>query len=77
MRVQVFALLKEYFAEQFEIPVTPENISALTAELNKLNPQAKEVLSICRFAVDDEFVERDHLLTENDTVFVIPPSSGG
>jgi molybdopterin synthase sulfur carrier subunit len=77
MKVQVFALLKEYFDSQFEIETPPANISALKDQLGNLNPQAREVLKISRFVVQDEFVDSDYLLTESDTVFVIPPSSGG
>ena len=77
MRVQVFALLKEYFEGQFDLPSPPSTISSLREQLVQKNPQAKDVLSISRFAVNDEFVNDDFLLTENETVFVIPPSSGG
>lgn len=77
MRVQVFALLKEYFEGQFDISTTPTTISSLREQLVERNPEARAVLSISRFAVNDEFVDDNFLLTENETVFIIPPSSGG
>lgn len=70
-------MLKEYFDGQFEVKASPRDISALKHQLGLLNPEAKDVLTISRFAIDDAFVGNDYLLTENDTVFIIPPSSGG
>ena len=77
MKVQVFAMLKEYFDGQFEIDAAPDTISALKDRLVTINPGAEGILSVSRFAVHDEFVESEYLLTESDTVFIIPPSSGG
>ena len=77
MKIQVFALLKEYFHGEFELASAPNTISALKEQLTGLKPEAKDVLELSRFAVNDEFVDTTNSLTEDDNVFVIPPSSGG
>ena len=77
MRVQVYASLKDYYEKDFEITDPIVDISALKNQLKQMAPQAEQLLNRCRFAVSDEFVSGDHKLNAHDTVFVIPPSSGG
>lgn len=77
MKIQVFAILKDYFDSEFALDTLPENISELKEVLCKLNPEAEAVLDISRFAVQDEFIESDYRLQANDTIIIIPPSSGG
>ena len=77
MQVEVFAVLKEYFDKQFAITEKIENIELLKKHLSNQNPQAKEILRTCRFAVDDEFVSDNYQLKEHDSISIIPPSSGG
>jgi molybdopterin synthase sulfur carrier subunit len=77
MTIQVFAVLKDYFDKEFEIADSVKNISALKQQLAMQNPQAANVLELCRFAVHDEFVDPDYPINTNDTICIIPPSSGG
>jgi sulfur-carrier protein len=77
MNIQAFAILKEFFNKEFELVATPSSIEALKVELCKINPSAKSVLNICRFAVNNEFIDDQFKLNEHDTVCIIPPSSGG
>lgn len=77
MTIQVFAVLKDYFDKEFEIAGDLKNIAALKQKLAVQNPQAANVLDLCRFAVHDEFVDPDYPITTNDTICIIPPSSGG
>lgn len=77
MKIEVFAILKEYFDKEFEIKDQLNTIEELRAYLALLNPASSNVLKICRFAVHDEFVADHYQLTRNDNVVVIPPSSGG
>lgn len=77
MKIQTFAVLKDYFDKEFELAGGMSDITALKSHLTKLNPAASDVLDICRFAVHDEFVDADYKLKENDTICIIPPSSGG
>lgn len=77
MQVQVYAILKDYFETEFAIPGTVGDIGELQARLVQENPAAAEILSVCRFAVHDRFINNDYKLQENDTVVILPPGSGG
>jgi molybdopterin synthase sulfur carrier subunit len=77
MKIQVFAVLKEYFDKEFEVADGIADVAALQTNLTQLNTQAAGILKLCRFAVNDEFVDQDYILTNNDTICVFPPSSGG
>lgn len=77
MKVQVYASLKDYYGKDFELSDPVADISALKLHLQQIAPQAEQLLNRCRFAVSDEFVSGDFKLNPNDTIFVIPPSSGG
>ncbi|MFO7448088.1 MAG: MoaD/ThiS family protein [Ignavibacteriaceae bacterium] len=78
IRINTFAVLKEYFEHSFEIEVNDLNtINDLKEELVKIKPQAQGLLNICRFAVNNTFVNNKAVIYENDNIFVIPPSSGG
>jgi len=77
MKIEVFAILKEYFDKEFEIKDQLKTVEELRAHLEFLNPASSDVLKICRFAVHDEFVADHYPLTGSDNVVVIPPSSGG
>lgn len=77
MKVQVFAVLKDYFEKDFELHNPIKDIFGLKEQLIKLNPAASSLLNICRFAVLDDFIDNDFQLQENDTIYIIPPGSGG
>lgn len=77
MKVQVFATLKDHFETEFDVDDGLTNVSSLQAYLESLRPAAASLLDRCRYAVQDEFVNKDYQLKENDTIFIIPPSSGG
>lgn len=77
MRVQVFAVLKDYFKKEFDLTGNIENPPALVARLSKDNPAATGLLNICRFAVNNEFIDNNFQLKEDDTICIIPPASGG
>jgi sulfur-carrier protein len=77
MKIEVYALLKEYFEKQFVVKEQIADIETLRAHLSVQQPGAIDILKACRFAVDDEFVEDTYQLKENDCISIIPPSSGG
>lgn len=77
MKIQVFALLKDYFKTEFELTENLPTIDLLKAHLSTMEPAVKHLLDKCRFAVNDEFVTNDYALTSHETVCIIPPSSGG
>lgn len=77
MKIEVFAVLKDYFEPEFEIEANAGNINDLRQQLLALQPGAQNILSISRFAVNDEFIDNNFQLKESDTICIIPPSSGG
>lgn len=77
MTIEVFAVLKEYFDKEFQLQTSAKNIAELKQQLALQNPEAINVLELCRFAVHDEFVDQNFTINPNDTISIIPPSSGG
>ena len=77
MRVQVFAALKDFFDKEFEADESIKTLAELRRSLILSNPAAENILNNCRFAVDEEFVDMNYKLKTNDTIAIIPPSSGG
>jgi molybdopterin synthase sulfur carrier subunit len=77
MKIQVFAVLKDYFEKEFELSDNVNSIAALQQHLTQLNTEATGILKLCRFAVHNEFVDQNYILTNNDTICIFPPSSGG
>jgi len=77
MKIEVYAILKDYFDKQFVVKEQIEDVNTLKEYLSKQKPDAKDILRSCRFAVDDEFVSDTYQLKENDSISIIPPSSGG
>ncbi|HEY4151265.1 MAG TPA: MoaD/ThiS family protein [Chitinophagaceae bacterium] len=77
MKVQVYAALKDYFEQEFEIAEPVHSIEELRLLLLQRNPAAEAIMPVCRFAVNDEFVDHRFQLHANDILHIIPPSSGG
>ena len=73
----MYAGLKDYFASEFEITETVGNTDELRAVLVRMNENADKLLSSCRFAVEEGFIDNEFRLKEHDTVVIIPPGSGG
>jgi molybdopterin synthase sulfur carrier subunit len=77
MIIQVYASLKDFYKKQFEVSEHVGTVTALREKLLTLNPNAADILSVCRFAVNDNFVDNDYTLQTHDTISIIPPGSGG
>ena len=77
MRIQVFAVLKNFYKKEFELKAKVHTISDVRRHLGLVNPNAATVLKLCRFAIEDEFVSDQYQLTGKEHIVVIPPSSGG
>lgn len=77
MKIHVYAGLKDYFQPEFEVRELVRNTDELKALLLTLNDKAGEILSSCRFAVEEGFIDNEFKLNEYDTIVIIPPSSGG
>ncbi len=78
MKILVFAVLKEYFPSTLQInDDLIKNCTQLKKHLISLNNDAEPVLNSCRFAVNNKFITEEFILESNDTIAIIPPSSGG
>ena len=77
MKIKTYAILKDYFEPELEVSKDMTNVSALKQELICINPSAKAILDLSRFAVENTFVGLDFMLKGKDEVLIIPPSSGG
>ncbi|HEY4107769.1 MoaD/ThiS family protein [Puia sp.] len=77
MKIHVYAGLKDYFQPEFEVSEPVTNTDELKAHLLTLNDKAGDILSSCRFAVEEGFIDNAFKLKEHDTIVIIPPASGG
>ena len=77
-KIVCFAGLKKFFGDETSVEMDPEESYAnLLEQLGELNPEAKEVLTSCRIAVNEEFVPLNETIKDQTTLYLIPPSSGG
>lgn len=78
IKIICFAGLRKYFGNETTVHVEPEaSYSKIIDELKSINPDATEILSSCRMAVNEEFISLEEPLKTENTLFLIPPSSGG
>ena len=77
MKIEVYAVLKDYFDKEFSIDAPISTVAELKEMLIHQNADAINVLKLCRFAVNDEFVQDNYELKPDDNIHIIPPSSGG
>jgi molybdopterin synthase sulfur carrier subunit len=76
--IHVFAALKDYFDHEFSIETEKNTpVSFVLEKLTIINPAAKLVLSKSRIAINEKFVSSQHLIKNEERIFIIPPSSGG
>ena len=77
MKIVMYALMKDYFDPELDVMEPISNIDELKQFLLQRNDDVKNVLSICRFAVNNWFIDNTFQLQSNDVISIIPPSSGG
>lgn len=77
MKIQSYAVAKDFFGRHFELDEPVANVTELKSVLGRQNPAAQALLSRARFAVGDSFIDDNYLLKPDDHVSIIPPSSGG
>ena len=77
MKIHVYAGLKDYFEPEFEVEGEARNTDELKTLLVAINGKAEAMLSSCRFAVEEGFIDNAYKLNSHDTIVIIPPSSGG
>ena len=74
MKIHVFGGLKDYFLPEFDLSTVVSNIEELKAALLVINGNAGSILSGCRFAVADGFIDSAFKLKEHDIIVIIPPA---
>ena len=77
MKIYTYAILKDYFDKEFVVEEQFGTVQELNTFLKQRNPAAATILYACRYAVKDNFVTDDFVLNTQDTIHIIPPSSGG
>lgn len=78
IKIVCFAGLRKYFGAETTVHVEPgSSYSKIIDKLKEMKPEASEVLSSCRIAVNEEFVSLGEKIKSENTMFLIPPSSGG
>ncbi|HXQ21321.1 MAG TPA: molybdopterin converting factor subunit 1 [Candidatus Acidoferrales bacterium] len=79
IRLRFFASLRERLGRseaELSLPAGA-TVDALWSVLCAAYPQLAELRGAISFAVNHEYVDRDHRLSDNDEVALIPPVSGG
>ena len=83
MKLLYFAWLKQkpgIGEEDITLPEDVTTLGALGDWLNTRSPgygEARADLSVVRFAVNQDFAQLDHPLTDADEVALFPPVTGG
>lgn len=77
MKIYTYATLKDYFDKEFILDEEVNSVKGLHQLLIQRNPAAAPVLTACRYAVKDSFVNEDFVLSKEDDIHIMPPSSGG
>ena len=77
MKIITYAILKDYFGKEFTVEEPVRTIDELQHFLTARNPASKDILAACRYAVNNHFISDDFVLSPDEPVHIIPPSSGG
>ncbi|MDH7604382.1 MAG: MoaD/ThiS family protein [Melioribacter sp.] len=76
--IKIFANLKDYLPEEFQLIIDEDSsIEQLRNLLINKQPQIKNILDNSRFAINEEFVDDNTIIKKNNTIYIIPPVSGG
>jgi len=77
IKLLYFAILREKLGRQEEMLEFSGSVGELRRLLVEREPHLADVLKVCLFAVNQEYVGEDFILKGGETVAVIPPVSGG
>ena len=77
IQVRLFAALRE-IAGSSTVEVEAEEVGSLCDQLaERFGPEFARILAVGSVVVDGSVVRRDHALSANDEVALLPPVSGG
>ncbi|ADC89892.1 thiamineS protein [Thermocrinis albus DSM 14484] len=77
MEIFYFSVLKEKLGKDRESLEFSGKVEDLRRFLEERYPHVRDILVLCRFAVNEEYVSDHHTLRGDERVAVIPPVSGG
>ena len=79
VKVRLFAIARERAGvqETWLVAPTDATVAQVLAQLGQQFPKLPPILQRAMVAVNREYVDRDHVLSDSDEVAVIPPVSGG
>jgi molybdopterin synthase sulfur carrier subunit len=77
IKLLYFAILREKLGRQEEMLEFSGSVGELRKLLVEREPHLADVLKVCLFAVNQEYVGEEFILKGGETVAVIPPVSGG
>ncbi len=77
IKLLYFAILREKLGRHEEMLEFSGSVGELRKLLVEREPHLADVLKVCLFAVNQEYVGEDFILKGGETVAVIPPVSGG
>lgn len=77
MLLKTFAAIKDQIGDDISIDENFETVGQLSLYLQQKYPNVGNIIAISRFAVDMQLIENDFLLTNQKTIYILPPSSGG
>jgi molybdopterin converting factor subunit 1 len=78
VRAKLFAQLRELVGrEEVELDIEQPTVSAVFDALVAEHPELGEFRHVVSFAVNDEYVPAETVISEDSEVALIPPISGG
>jgi molybdopterin synthase sulfur carrier subunit len=77
IRLLYFAILREKLGKHEEMLEFSGSVGELRRLLVEREPNLADVLKVCLFVVNQEYMGEDFILKGGETVAVIPPVSGG
>ena len=75
MKVQFFAVLKDYFGSEIELEAS--DINDLMNQLKNNKEEAVSILNTSKVVINNEIITGNVKLDEIEMVILLPPSSGG
>ena len=79
IKIKAFAAVKEACGFEDKELTVSEGISVekILLELKKFHPGLKEFDGTLLFAINEEYCDQDSVLSDEDTLAILPPVSGG
>lgn len=78
VKIKTFASLRDILPSEFSLPIAENTtVGTLLERICADRPDVESLVRASITAIDEERVEKDHRLVGNETVYLLPPYSGG